>query len=227
MTGTDEIVPVLFLGLHNPLKWIGCRCPVDWFRSAAGPNFHFSVSVADKWLNCIQVFSPDGNYLRQMGAKGTSPGHFRSPEGIAVDARGFIYVADTCNDRVQVSSATLGWQLPADYFIFVLSMEQVLDRDGVFVRELGRVMQMTLPGGRLYQKREFNEPTGVAVSSSGDRIAVCDFGNCRIKVFGANGERLASFGFRGTQRGQFQKPECVVMDEMGKWPEADENCCDV
>ena len=57
---------------------------------------------SDKWLNCIQVFNKDGNYVRQIGMKGTSPGHFRSPEGIAVDAKGYIYVCDTCNDRVQV-----------------------------------------------------------------------------------------------------------------------------
>ena len=31
------------------------------------------------------------------------------------------------------------------------------------MRELGMAKQMTLPGGRVYQKREFNEPTGVTV----------------------------------------------------------------
>lgn len=56
----------------------------------------------DKWLNCIQVFNKEGGYERQIGVKGTSPGHFRSPEGIAVDPKGLIYVCDTCNDRVQV-----------------------------------------------------------------------------------------------------------------------------
>ena len=59
--------------------------------------------IVDKWLNCIQVFNKEGVYERQIGVKGTSPGHFRSPEGIAVDSKGYIYVCDTCNDRVQVS----------------------------------------------------------------------------------------------------------------------------
>ncbi|XP_046464567.1 RING finger protein nhl-1-like isoform X2 [Daphnia pulex] len=162
------------------------------------------IYVTDKWLNCIQVFNKEGVYVRQIGVKGTSPGHFRSPEGIAVDFKGNIYVCDTCNDRVQV-----------------------LDRNGVYFRELGVVSPMTLPGGKLYQKREFSEPTGVAVrgwlrnrklnevSPDGSRIAVCDFGNCRIKVFGSNGELLVVFGFRGTQRGQFQHPECLVVDDQG------------
>ncbi|EFX90037.1 hypothetical protein DAPPUDRAFT_300091 [Daphnia pulex] len=150
------------------------------------------IYVTDKWLNCIQVFNKEGVYVRQIGVKGTSPGHFRSPEGIAVDFKGNIYVCDTCNDRVQV-----------------------LDRNGVYFRELGVVSPMTLPGGKLYQKREFSEPTGVAVSPDGSRIAVCDFGNCRIKVFGSNGELLVVFGFRGTQRGQFQHPECLAVDDQG------------
>ena len=54
------------------------------------------------------------------------------------------------------------------------------------------------------------------MSPDGSRIAVCDFGNCRIKVFnGGSGERLCVFGSRGTQRSQFSQPECLVMDEKG------------
>lgn len=64
---------------------------------------YFLIYPIDKWLNCIQVFNKEGVYERQIGVKGTSPGHFRSPEGIAVDIKGNIYVCDTCNDRVQVS----------------------------------------------------------------------------------------------------------------------------
>ncbi|XP_032781467.1 RING finger protein nhl-1-like [Daphnia magna] len=150
------------------------------------------IYVTDKWLNCIQVFNKEGAYERQIGAEGSSAGHFRSPEGIAVDRNGNIYVCDTCNDRVQV-----------------------LDRNGIYFRELGVVSSMTLPGGKLYQKKEFSEPTGVAVSPDGSRIAVCDFGNCRIKVFGTNGELVVVFGFRGTQRGQFQHPECLAIDDQG------------
>lgn len=44
-----------------------------------------------------------------------------------------------------------------------------------------------------------------------------DFGNCRVKVFNAGtGERITEFGYRGTQRGQFQNPESIVMDDKGK-----------
>lgn len=47
----------------------------------------------------------------------------------------------------------------------MLAGVKVLDRNGVYIRELGAVSQMTLSDGKLYQKREFSEPSGVAVSS--------------------------------------------------------------
>lgn len=91
----------------------------------------------------------------------------------------------------------------------------MLNKDGVFVREVGLVSQMNLPDGKLYQRREFNEPTGVAVSADGSKIAICDFGNCRIKVFDSTGAKICVFGFRGSQRGQFEQPECIAMDDKG------------
>jgi DNA-binding beta-propeller fold protein YncE len=73
------------------------------------------------------------------------------------------------------------------------------------------------------QKKYYNHLFGgwcifLKVSPDGSRIAVCDFGNCRIKVFGSNGELLVVFGFRGTQRGQFQHPECLAVDDQGSFP---------
>lgn len=65
--------------------------------------FSSSSSSLDKWLNCVQVFDQDGHHVRQIGTKGTGPGHFRSPQGIACDpTTGLLYVADSCNDRIQV-----------------------------------------------------------------------------------------------------------------------------
>jgi DNA-binding beta-propeller fold protein YncE len=40
-------------------------------------------------------------YLAQWGSLGSGPGQFNQPHGIAVDASGFVYVADYGNHRIQ------------------------------------------------------------------------------------------------------------------------------
>ncbi len=43
--------------------------------------------------------------LQVIGQAGTGPGEFNRPEGICVDAQDRIYVADSCNHRIQVFSS--------------------------------------------------------------------------------------------------------------------------
>ena len=43
-------------------------------------------------------------YLGSFGTQGVGEGAFDYPNGVAVDGRGRIYVADSANDRVQVWS---------------------------------------------------------------------------------------------------------------------------
>lgn len=50
----------------------------------------------------IQVFSPDGTWLRQWGGHGYALGEFLKPRALAIDDQDRIYVADSCNHRIQV-----------------------------------------------------------------------------------------------------------------------------
>jgi DNA-binding beta-propeller fold protein YncE len=43
--------------------------------------------------------------LNVIGKAGTGPGEFNRAEGICVDAQDHIYVADSCNHRIQIFSA--------------------------------------------------------------------------------------------------------------------------
>ena len=53
----------------------------------------------------VQVFAPRGQkLLRAFGHAGTRDGEFNRPEGVGVDAADRIYVADSCNHRIQVFS---------------------------------------------------------------------------------------------------------------------------
>jgi tripartite motif-containing protein 71 len=49
----------------------------------------------------VQQFTNDGKYRRGIGGLGTKPGQFHVPHALVLDSRGFLYVADTMNGRVQ------------------------------------------------------------------------------------------------------------------------------
>jgi tripartite motif-containing protein 71 len=49
----------------------------------------------------VQQFTNDGKYLRGIGGLGTKPGQFHVPHALVIDSRGFLYVSDTMNGRVQ------------------------------------------------------------------------------------------------------------------------------
>jgi DNA-binding beta-propeller fold protein YncE len=50
----------------------------------------------------IQVFSPEGKWLRQWGGHGYEPGEFLKPRALAIDDQDRLFVADSCNHRIQV-----------------------------------------------------------------------------------------------------------------------------
>ena len=50
----------------------------------------------------IQVFSPQGKWLRQWGGHGYEPGQFVRPRALAIDDQDRIYVADSVANRIQV-----------------------------------------------------------------------------------------------------------------------------
>ena len=65
-----------------------------------------SFYVSDGYKNTRVVkFDAAGRYESEWGGKGSEPGKFNLPHGIAVDARGRVFVCDRSNSRVQVFDA--------------------------------------------------------------------------------------------------------------------------
>lgn len=50
----------------------------------------------------VLKFSKDGRFIKAWGKTGSAAGEFNGPHGIAMDARGRVFVADRSNRRVQV-----------------------------------------------------------------------------------------------------------------------------
>ncbi len=60
------------------------------------------VYVTDTWNDRVEIFDPDGKFIRTWGKAGDGPGYFARPKGIAIDGDGHVWVADGVQDRVQV-----------------------------------------------------------------------------------------------------------------------------
>lgn len=119
-----------------------------------------AVLVSDQFFNAarISLFLPDGatgyRFDRSIGQEGSGDGEFSAPTGLAFDAAGRLYVADSNNDRVQV-----------------------LAPDGS-----GGYAYQSQFGSSGSGDGEFRTPSGVVVSDGG-QVLVTDFGNNRLQLF--------------------------------------------
>lgn len=140
-----------------------------------------NLYVADTWNHRIQVFTPDGEYLRGWGQffdaqdnpdPSLSTGMFYGPRGITAND-GLIYVTDTGNERVQV-----------------------FEESGTFVRAFG---------GTGSDDERLLEPVGIAVTSDGT-VMVADSHNARIARFTTDGEWLDPWRIEQWQGLRFFEP---------------------
>ena len=58
--------------------------------------------VSDMAACRIQIYGPDGKYLRSLGGRGDLPGQFARPKGVAVDRENWIYVVDAASQVCQI-----------------------------------------------------------------------------------------------------------------------------
>lgn len=85
-------------------------------RGEADGQFNYPMSIAfddsgnlyvvDGFNYRIQIFDPNGNYLRQFGSQGEQFGQFMRPKGIALDSYQNIYVVDGMHRNFQMFTKT-------------------------------------------------------------------------------------------------------------------------
>lgn len=176
------------------------------------------------------------------GREGSGEGQLRSPKGIALDAEGNIYVADTYNHRVvkfnteskfvaQWGSEGIGpgqfkepWSLAVgrDGSIYVADTWnhriQRLTKDGIFVTMWGSFGDTG--GMATGQEGLFYGPRDIAIDANGD-LYVTDTGNKRVIKFDPNGKYLGQWGGAGALPGEFLEPVGIAIDKDGNFYVAD------
>ncbi|KAL5289724.1 nhl-1 family protein [Megaselia abdita] len=187
--------------------------------------------------------SPKTLYLRkrqqlfQLGGRGSEPGSFTWPRGIAVGPDNCIVVADSSNHRVQVfdlngmflkqfgeygngdgefdclagvAVTRIGQFIIADRYNHRI---QILDPQGRFLRSFGS--QGTTDG-------KFNYPWGVTTDALGF-IYVCDKENHRVQVFQSDGTFVGKFGASGRSEGQLEHPHYIAVSNTNRVIVSDSN----
>lgn len=174
------------------------------FPRAVAVDAEGRVYVADSGNHRVQVFNPDGSFLRQWGSLckldtgegcvGGGDGQFNEPWGIAVGQDGSVYVSDTWNHRLQKFT-----------------------NDGQFVTKWGAFGST---GGELGQEKLFYGPRALAIGRDGN-LYVMDTGNKRVQVFTPEGSFITQWGGGGVIDGRFDEPVGLGQDGGGNWYVAD------
>ena len=154
------------------------------------------VYVCDTYNHRITILNHDLTFHGSFGSKGSEAGQFNNPDGISVDRKGNVLVADELNNRIQVFDAsghylssithtTPGQQLKRpvsvsvgpDDCVYVVengsARVSVFDENGKYIKSFGK---------RGNKDGEFNSPRAIAVSADG-YVYVSDTGNNQLQIF--------------------------------------------
>ncbi|XP_054724060.1 LOW QUALITY PROTEIN: RING finger protein nhl-1-like [Uloborus diversus] len=188
------------------------------------------ISSTYGFSNPRNTYMQKRKMLLKIGSRGTEPGNFTWPRGVAVGPDNSIVVADGSNHRVQVFDSI-------GKFLFEFGTYGSGDGDfdclaGVCVNRIGQFIvsdrynyrvQLFDPTGRFLRAfgcegrtdGRFNYPWGIAIDSLGF-IYVCDKENHRIQVFQSDGTFVGKFGALGSRPGQLEHPHYVAVTHTNR-----------
>ncbi len=113
--------------------------------------------------------------------------HIDTPHGLRIDPDGNVWLTDIGNHLVMK-----------------------FDPEGKLLLSLGKKGE---PGNKPDQ---FNQPTDVAVTSTGEFFVTDGYGNARVLKFDRHGKLLKQWGKKGKGEGQFNLPHAVCLDAKGR-----------
>jgi sugar lactone lactonase YvrE len=182
----------------------------------------FSASGSPALNQVVFASQPPPGYVTQWGSTGSADGQFLTPESVASDAAGNIYVLDLYNARVQRFSSggtfVLAWGGPgAIDGKFQSPKALAVSASGfVYVTDAGRIQEFDGTGAFLghFGDGQVQNPTGIAVDGSGF-VYVADTGHHRIIKYSSGGTFITQWGSLGSGAGQFQDAVGVAATSAG------------
>ena len=175
------------------------------YLMAKGPNNE--VIVNNDSTHQLVIFDEQLQYSHVIGGRGNGNGRFQCISGIAVDNKGYLYVAD-CNLH-SIQKVTLSGQFVSQFgskgtaegqfntpYGLASSQSELLfvcDRENhriqVFKKEIYQfsIKQCDTKIGKIL-------PTDLTLNSNEDLLFITEFSNHRVQVFSPSGQFLRIFG---------------------------------
>jgi hypothetical protein len=155
------------------------------------------IWVVETNAHRLTILDENGNLIRRIGGRGTSPGEFNYPTSIWIDNSGKVFIVDAMNFRIQVFSSDGNvlsvFGKPGDatgYFarpkgIATDSQGNIYVADALY----NTVQIFDMRGNFLYNfgsqghgEGEFWMPSGIYIDEQ-DYIYVADTYNARVQIF--------------------------------------------
>jgi peptidylamidoglycolate lyase len=116
--------------------------------------------VTDGYKNTrVLKFSKDGQYIMEWGKPGKGPGEFNLVHGIAIDAKGRIYIVDRGNSRIQIFD--LDGKYIDEWRDLRFPVFHAITKDQyLWLSDMHKILKYDLNGQLLYSWGRFGESPG-------------------------------------------------------------------
>lgn len=178
-----------------------------------------------------------------IGMSGSNPGELSAPRGIDIGPDGYIYVADSGNNRIQKFSPTGEFVASFGSYASILESEApggtmsqpwdvAVSEDGsIFVADTfnHRIQKLNADGKFIKMWGIFAQgsdaesmwgPRAIEIDHNGN-LLVTDTGNKRVLVFDQDLNFITQFGGAGFEAGEFDEPVGIAVSPDGKVVVAD------
>ena len=176
--------------------------------------------------DCVSIISGSGE-KKSVGTRGSGPGQFTNPIGVAIDKGGNILVTDRgnhCIHQLSCSGEHLGtvgtngteplqFKQPTGIGVHPHTGKvYVADSNNHRIQVLNSDLTYSSSFGRKGSNNgEFDKPYGITSDREGN-VYVGDYYNNRIQVFTVDGVYLRQYGKKGKGEGELNQPIGITID---------------
>jgi len=200
---------------------------VEFAREIPGEVAAFGMDKRVYGLAADSIIAVGVSAGRRIGSRGSEPGMFNNPRGLALDASGKFWVVDTGNGRLQKFSIegnllqVIGKPGSGEGEFDSPGSVAISRKGNLFVADTGnkRVQVFNARGmflgmfgkpGKL--SGQFSEPADITVDA-GEHVYIADRGNNRIAKYDSNGTLVWEAGRAGKQDGEFSSPSNILVSQ--------------